>query len=750
MANCQLAIENLQLEISNSAYPPALVLALSLLAHSEASAMVWHWSNPLPHGNDVVDMTWNGVLGFQAAELGRVYLSGDLIDWLPCQSSTTNDLQAVTYFGNRILITGANGLVGYSDDGVNFTTSSLNPTNWLVSVATSSNLAVAVGDNAVIYTSATGTNWQGPVQAPNDPGGNYWLLSAAWGAGTFVIAGEHGYLATSPDGTHWTAHLVSTNLSLTEDIEKVAWISTGNSPGSFPYTGFWASTYNGHALYSTNSGANWQLFSGVGSTNALYGIAANNSSALLAGDSDVRLGNPASNGIAWSKQTGAGPTMAPVWTYYASVCDTNGIYHLAGADGMLVQGAPTNNNYAWSMDFPSVRDWLWQVTVAGNLYVAVGDHARIMTSQNGADWSIEAIPETNSVTASNSVFFCVGGTTNLLVAAGNQGSLAISPATLVPVIITNLDGTIFTNTVNAVGVLWYSLPAPTTNDLAGVCLFSNRLFLVGGNATMLSSSDGTNWSRVSVPTNIYLSGIAASSNTLVVVGNQGAILTSPDGINWTPRASGTTNWLWRLRYLCGRFIAVGENGTLLQSTNNGAAWFSTPSGVTTWLNDAVMVTNTCYVVGTLGTVLTSTNFVNWSNAGTITARSLYGAATQDGQLVVVGIQGTILRSQVVPILAPVNFIAYAQSSGLNLFLVACTNIVGSVVTTNAGGATVTNLLAEFVPDQQFTLDSSTNLLNWTTGPLLTLPASGTLVFITPQPTNPPSCQYYRTTLVVPP
>ena len=149
------------------------------------------------------------------------------------------------------------------------------------------------------------------------------------------------------------------------------------------------------------------------------------------------------------------------------------------------------------------------------------------------------------------------------------------------------------------------------------------------------------------------------------------------------------------------------------------------SGTTNWLNDAVMVTNTCYIVGNNGTVLASTNFVNWTNVGCITSQSLYGAATQNGQLVAVGLQGTILRSQIVPNLtSPIFFYYYAQSSGENIFYVA-----GN-------------------PDQQFTLDSSTNLINWTTGPLLDLIyGDGTLTFITSLGADPPPRQFYRATLV---
>ena len=696
--------------------------AAAPLLPCSAQKLAWSWCNPQPHGNDIVGMAWNGSLGVQVCDKGRVYSSSDLINWFPQNSNLTNDLQAVTFFGGRIIITGSYGAVAYSDDGVSFTAGSLNTTNWIVSVAASPSLVVAVGDNGALYTSTDGATWH-PQSSPPNLGG-YWLLSVAYGNGHFVTTGEQGYIATSRDGTNWTSRSI---LQSYGQLENVAWVDTSGSHSNFPYTGFWTVSDAGDALYSNTNGGNWTPFSfGVPSTNVLYNVAADNVTGLLAGNSEVRLGSLLSNKVVWPEQIGSDQTDVPVWTYFASVLDTNGVYELAGYDGMLVQSSVTNGSYSWSTPYDSVRDWLFQVAFANGLYVAVGDNARVMTSDNGADWTVEEVPLTNSVSTSNTAFLCVGGTTNLYLAAGSKGSLAVSPNLLVSVVETNEDGTLFTNSASSFGVVWYSLPAPagTTNDLAGVGSFSNSFYLVGGNGTLLNSPDGTNWSQLASGSTNYLSGIAAASNGLLVVtGDQGAILTSPNGTNWTSHPSGTTNWLYRLRCFNGTLLAVGENGVILTSTN-GADWTSRHSGVTNWLNDAILISNTCYVVGNQGVVLASTNFSNWTSLGTITSASLDGAATRNGQLVAVGFEGTILRSQVVPILTPVNFISFAQAGGYNVFSVSG------------------------VVDQQFTLDSSTNFVNWVTGPLLDLIyGDGTLVFYQSLPAPPATAQYYRCTVV---
>ena len=104
-----------------------------------------------------------------------------------------------------------------------------------------------------------------------------------------------------------------------------------------------------------------------------------------------------------------------------------------------------------------------------------------------------------------------------------SGSLAVSPNAFTTIVLTNTDGTLSTNQVSTLGVLWYSLPAPMATDLAAVCAFSNSFFLAGASATMLRSANGTNWSTVSVSAaagTTDLSGLAASTNLIVAVGDQ--------------------------------------------------------------------------------------------------------------------------------------------------------------------------------------------------------------------------------------
>ena len=199
------------------------------------------------------------------------------------------------------------------------------------------------------------------------------------------------------------------------------------------------------------------------------------------------------------------------------------------------------------------------------------------------------------------------------------------------------------------------------------------------------------------------------------------ILTSLDSTNWVRQPSGTTNWLSQVRYLNGQLLAVGENGTILVSTN-GTSWTARTSGLSSWLNAADYVDGVWFIAGNQDTMLISTDTTNWVNSGTITMKSLSGLVIYQGQLVTVGSEGVIIRSQLIPATTPVNVSSYARVSGEDIFL-----FTGQ-------------------PDQQFYLNSSTNLSTWSQGPLLELlGSSGTLLYSSSVATNAPQ-RFFRTSL----
>jgi len=175
----------------------------------------WRWSNPAPHGNNIIGMAYlpaPAQLGVQVTERGQIYTSDDLIFWIPRESGTTSNLRSVAFLGSRIVVVGENGAVLYANNVNDFQAGTLidGPTaDWLEGVATSPTLAVAVGDNGAIYTSSDGISWKRRVTIHTD-----WFKSIAWGNGVFIAVGDGGAVLTSPNGTNWTRRTSGTMQNL--------------------------------------------------------------------------------------------------------------------------------------------------------------------------------------------------------------------------------------------------------------------------------------------------------------------------------------------------------------------------------------------------------------------------------------------------------------------------------------------------------------------------------------------------------
>jgi hypothetical protein len=691
-------------------------VAVSFDAAALTSPLTWRWSNPGPHGNTIYDLAYSGGLTVQVCERGQIYTSEDLDIWVPRDSGTTNSLRGVAFLGSRILVSGAYGTMLYADDPADFHVVTLPTTDWLEGVAASAALAVAVGDNASIYTSSDGVAWARQAQPFTN-----WLHGVAFGrslsgASTFAVVGDRGFIATSSNGRTWQQR----NSGTTEILNRVTWVGDR----------FMAAGENGRALVSNGDGSVWQSLN-TGATNALYAAAGFFDSQLVSGDEDLRLRTNTLSST-WLNELTNG---APVWTYNTAVWE-NGLFLLCGRNGMTVEGYRTNSTrYAWVENSESIRNWLWDVIRVPPFYVTVGDHGTIMTSSDGIRWFLEVLTPASTnypIDLASLVLLGVGGTTNGLAAVGNAGSIFFSPNIVSNVVTTeyvvtngrtNIVRT--TNQVSTIGVLWKAIePRATTNDLQGVTLFNNTLIVSGGRGTILTSPNGTNWTARATPTTNFLSSVETFPGGVVAVGDRGTILTSVNGTNWTARMSGTTNWLYRVTYAGGLLVAAGQNGTILTSTD-GVTWTRQTSGTTRWLNAVEYVDGTYFAVGTQGVLLSSSNAVDWSVVSLPTPKSLYAAASHNGQLVLAGVEGSILRSQVTPVLTPVNIQSFSR--------VVASNIVEQA------------FLFVGQPDQRFTLDRAAGFTNWSSRSLELLNGSATLLYLESGNTND-SQQFFRTTL----
>ena len=160
--------------------------------------LTWRWSNPTPHGANIVDLAFSSGLGVQVGERGQIFTSTDFSSWTPRDSHTTRSLRGVTFFGGRIVISGESGTILFADDATEFYLNDLGTSDWLESVAASTNLVVAVGDNGAIYTSDDAVTWTRKTTSFTT-----WLRGVAWGPPGFVAVGENGFIANSASGNIW-------------------------------------------------------------------------------------------------------------------------------------------------------------------------------------------------------------------------------------------------------------------------------------------------------------------------------------------------------------------------------------------------------------------------------------------------------------------------------------------------------------------------------------------------------------------
>ena len=89
----------------------------ALTAFAEVRPERWRWSNPLPHGNNVLDMLVTTDLAVQVGDGGTLYVQRDDGRWTPAVTGVTNYLRSMALMGERFVAVGENGCILWSDDG---------------------------------------------------------------------------------------------------------------------------------------------------------------------------------------------------------------------------------------------------------------------------------------------------------------------------------------------------------------------------------------------------------------------------------------------------------------------------------------------------------------------------------------------------------------------------------------------------------------------------------------------------------
>jgi len=631
----------------------------------------WHWLNPLEGVNPIVGMAFSTNTFVAVGENGTILRSSDGRTWSAANSGTVANLAAAAFGNGTFVVVGDTGTILTSSDGIAWTAQSSGTTNQLDSLAYGGGVFVAGSTDGTNLISSNASVWT-PSAFPASAGQN--SVQVVFGQGVFVAAvtGDYGYftLWTSPDGTNWAYSDSATNF-----LGEI-----------FYANGYFASSL-GSAL-STN-GADWyaQNYPPINSF-----LAYANGAFVIPSDEFTYSSTSFS---AWaSKRSNASPGEESVGGY------GDGLFVMYGNLTNEAANAPSHflfstNALRWVSADSSPRIDLYAVAWYDGTLIA-GGAGGLVISTNGTTWteySGSGSPNGPYDTIADFAFGnCIevgaddsdipGNYTVLSLVWTNQPStteLTQAPISQLggypPVRLAFGDGTFvgvagysFANSAD--GIDW--LPSTSGIGNANAVAFGNGLFVaVCLRGAILTSTNGATWQAQDSQTPEDLYGVAYGNGEWLALGDSGTVATSPDGTNWTTTSYGGPDFL-----ISGRLIFA--NGMFLALVNRSGSGQNV--------------------------VASSSDGITWTNHVLPASVNMYGMTFANNSLVVVGINGAILRSDpfpVPPILLSGQTIlggsAYQLTAsgvgGLSISFQASTNLTDWTCLTNF---TATNDSVQFV------------------------------------------------------
>lgn len=171
--------------------------------------------------------------------------------------------------------------------------------------------------------------------------------------------------------------------------------------------------------------------------------------------------------------------------------------------------------------------------------------------------------------------------------------------------------------------------------------FANGLYVaVGGNGSILVSTNLTVWTARTSGTNVNLNDVIHDGTRFIAVGNSGVSLTSTDGSTWTVVTTASAG-SWSKVASAGSVIVAQSNVTPFawRSTNAGATW----SPVATTLvsssgYDGVLFANSLFVMAANTSIFTSTDGNTWTSRTNPTTSTPLSGVAYSGATWAIGLQ----------------------------------------------------------------------------------------------------------------
>ena len=521
------ANDSLNLSSGNYQYPDNDQDSSSNLAEIKAGtdpgspSNGFKWANPLPQGNTLTDVIWNGSEFLAVGGGGSILTSGDGESWSLSYSAASTSFTAIAWSGTQYIVVG--------------------------------------GQGRILRRAATNSDW-----TIVESGTQAYLSDITWTGKKFIAVGG-GIVATSSDGAHWTILSipdVSILWGVTWMGDKLVAAGSAWNPDTQRVEG---------VIVTSDDGTAWSTPLLTGTPLILDVTWTGSQLVAVGGDKFTSRGPPLDDG-SFFYQGGVilTSTDGKTWEQQASGTDLDlHAVHYESSSGRIITAGGNSSLYAVNPDYGvilSSSDGVNWVSVesnekqiyeglasSGSQTVVVGNYGTIKSSTDLQHWSNRTSGSLNSILDMVSMG-------DQVIAVGEKGE-----------VFTSLDGR-----------SWASRNSGITTNLWGITWTGSRLVAVGGeaseagNGVILTSTDGLSWiNRTPASSLGTLTDVTWTGSQLVAVGGKGLILTSPNGIDWTSRYAEPSNPLWAVSANSDQIVVTGSFGTILTSSDGGAHWSKT-------------------------------------------------------------------------------------------------------------------------------------------------------------------------------
>ncbi len=580
-------------------------MALAVNVQTVSAALdQWEWLNPLPQGNSLQDVVWDGTRWLAAGEYSTLLSSTNGTDW--ARLTLTNNFQArgIATSGSTAVVVGWSDYSPQADEIRTAILVSTDGTSWapavngalndgLIGVVFGGGRWVAVGSYRML-TSPDGVTWSTIARTRTDI-----ISGVSYAGGRFFVLGASGMILTSSNGVDFddvSPAEASTKTFVSAAYANSRWVVVGAA---------------GVAYRSANA-MDWQA--GSAGSDYLYEAAAWNNQ-FLAINGIGRL-QTSEDGITW---VAAGTQVLGL-----KALASNGS-RIVAVGNSRIAGGTTPEGFG-AIHSPMLQNISGVVELNGTL-MAWG--IRNVTSQRTTgyvamanapgtwkSWQMHDTPLFNNVIAAKGI----------LVGAGSSGALHTSP-----------DGINWTGRSTGVYVSFRPMAASP-----------NLIVVGGGNGTILTSPDGAEWTASTLPVTWNIADLAYHDGLFVAALDTGRIYTSPDAMEWTLRFPGEGWSLFQMSWIEGLGFSVTatrpDHNRILLSSLDGIEW---KHEVLNWSGTVTLerVHDTAQGLVALnrGSAMLSTDKgATWAQVPVPFGNTL-GAAMIGGNLIAYGEFGTLLQ-----------------------------------------------------------------------------------------------------------